>query len=171
MVPGALLYPASAAFDLTFSPDANLTCVAQYTYDETTQAQVQAALARAGTALTITIPNHCLNVGDTCDIQSLLGIGGTALQGNSAGAQTNLDVAGITDHNNFTVTVPNAGIAADTGFVRIYRLFSHATLTGTGTPPARVNALLGVPAAAVRLHVSAYTAGIARLSGQQTLGS
>ena len=165
MIPSPVSISVAVALALTFTSNANLTAAVQYTYDDPGQNPIPVTYARAGTALTITLANHGLNAGDTVDLSSLLGIAGISTAND---VQTNYDVAAITDQNNFTVTVANAGILNDTGFARTYRLFTHPTVTGTGTPPARIDGFLNYPALAFRLHVTAYTAGSATLQATQT---
>jgi len=109
--------------------------------------------------LTVTLANHGLNVGDTADL--------TSVSGNFTG---NYDVASVPTVNTFTCAAVGAFVANDTGTARTYKLFTHATVTGTGAPPAKIDGLLGALAAAFRLHVTGYTAGSATLSAQQVAG-
>lgn len=167
IIPGALLLTPTVSLAVTFSVDANLTAAVQYTYDDPAQTPVAVAFARAAGVLTVTLNNHGLNVADTIDINDTV-LGSWA---GPAGAGGNYDVATVVDKNNFTVTVPNAGPAADTGHIRTYKLWVHPVLTGlTGAPPARKDSSLGFQAAAVRLHVTAYTAGAATLTASTGAG-
>lgn len=168
MIPGPMLLSAAVALALSFTSNANLTAEVQYTYDDPAQTPLAVTFTRSGTTLTVNYPAHGLNAGDTVDLSSAAGIGGITSTNNT---QTNLDVAAITDQNNFTVAVANAGITADTGFARIYKLFLHPTLQGlSGTPPTKTDGFFNEPVAAFRLKLTSWTAGSATLTAQQTKG-
>lgn len=159
MIPGPMLLSAAVSLALTFTSNANLTAEVQYTYDDPAQTPQAVSFARAGTVLTVTLAAHGLNVNDTVDLTS---VSGTWLG--------NYDVVAITDQNNFTVTVPNAGSTNDTGTARTYKLFVHPTVTGTGSPPTRIDGFLNEPVCAFRLKCTAYTAGSVTLTAVQTKG-
>lgn len=172
IIPGPMLLATSIGLALTFSPDANLTANVQYTYDDPMQNPRVATLARAGVNLTITDPLHRLIAGDAILLSNPNQDPNNIWDGSAPGqAGTPYDIASITDPNNYVVTVANAGSAAGGGAVKSFRLFKHAVLNGiTGAPPARIDSSLGWPVGAIRLNVSAYTAGSVTLTVQQAKG-
>lgn len=149
--PGSLLVGLGVSLALLFSEDANLTCSVQYTYDETTQTPQNVTLARAGTVLTVTFPQgHMLNTGDNINLEN-------EASGTWSGG---FDVASAPSETTVTVAVPNAGPVNSTAQAQVFRVFNHGTLNGiTGAPPGRIDGQLGYPVSAVRLKVTAFTAG------------
>lgn len=157
-----LYTPGGVSLALLFSSNANLTAAVQYTYDSPSQSPLSVLATRAATVLTLPIPAHLLlsTVPDTVEV--------TDPAGNWTASY---NVAGVTDQNNVTVTVANAGPASGQVLVRKYRVFTHPTLQGvTGTPPARVDGGLNFQVSAVRLIVSGYTAGSVELDVQHGKG-
>lgn len=161
--PGTFLVGLGVSLALLFSEDANLTCTVQYSYDETTQNPVAVSLARAATVLTVTFPEgHMLNTGDNINLEN-------EPTGTWNGGY---DVASAPSDTTVTVTVPNAGATNSTAEAQVFRVFNHATLSGiTGAPPARIDGQLGYPVSAVRLKVTAWTAGSVELDTVRNKGA
>lgn len=171
MIPHPMPMANPVGIALTFTSNANLTAAVEYTYDDPLQNPRAVTLARAAGVLTITDVAHGLIAGDAVqlsndksDPNNIWGADtGAKLQG------TAYDVVAITDQNNYTVAVANTGSAAGTGFVRSFRLFNHATVHSTGTPPNRIDGSIS-SVGAFRLTVSNYTAGSATLSAIEAKG-
>jgi hypothetical protein len=156
-----LVHPGSVGLGLTFSSNANLTASAQYTYDDPMQNARPVTYARAGTVLTITDNGHNLNVSDSVVVSS----------DSNSNFNGERDVASIVDQNNYTVTVPNSGATNGSAYLQSFRVFKHPTLGNqSGTPPTRIDGGLSYQVGAIRLQVSAYTAGSATLTAQQGKG-
>lgn len=177
MIPHPLAIATAIGLALTFSTDANLTANVQYTYDDPQQNPRAVTLARAAGVLTITDAGHLLSAGDSVylsnpnnDVNNIWGADTSGSPNPSKGVGTSYDVATVVDQNNYTVVVANAGSVAGTGFVRTYRLFTHATLKAiTGAPPARIDGAI-TSIGAFRLNLSAFAAGKATLTAQQAKG-
>jgi hypothetical protein len=170
IVPHPLPISTQIGLALTFTSNANLTANVQYTYDDTMQTPRLVTLARAATVLTITDNNHGLNVGDAIQLSNPAADPNNIWDGGGPGG-TPYNIATIVDQNNYTVTVANSGSAAGGGAVRSFRLFLHPTLKAiSGVPPVRIDGSLGWPLGAIRLNVSAYTAGSVTLTVQEAKG-
>jgi hypothetical protein len=171
IIPGPMMETPGLGLALTFSFNANLTATVQHTLDDPEQNPRAVTLARAATVLTITDNGHNLNVGDNILLLNPNNDPNNIWDGGGPGIGTSYDIVGITDANNYTVTVANAGSVAGTGFVRSFRVFNHSTLNAiTGSPPARTDGNYAFQIGATRLKVSGYTAGTATLTVQQGKG-
>lgn len=171
IIPHPLPIATNVGLALSFSSNANLTANVQYTYDDPMQNPRVVALTRVGAVLTINDPGHNLNVGDAVTLLNPTNDPNNIWDGGQPGIGTGYDVAAITDQNNYTVAVANAGSAAGIGAVRSFRLFQHATLHAiAGAPPARIDGSLGWTVGAIRLNLSAWVAGSATLSVTQAKG-
>jgi hypothetical protein len=156
---------------VVLSEDGNLTYSVQFTLDETRLDQnvvnSRVTISRTTTVATVTdagplLIGHGLTTGDSVIIK---GSGSTNLD--SAGplygnGDVGFNVASTPSTTTFTYAVASSGASADTGNAYIVRLrvFTHATLAAQTT---RQNGSLNYPVKAVRLYVSAYTAGYADL--------
>jgi len=156
-----------------FSSDKSLTCTVQYTLDNINAQKVYTgfdtafmtqaySMSRTTTSLTITKTNHGLSAGDWA---MSWGNGGAPLDDEWRA------ITSITDQNNFVVTVANSGLtsiaAPAKGWLQTARVYPHATLASL-TADASGN--LAFPVYAVRLYVSAYTAGYVDLEVIQAIG-
>lgn len=171
IIPHTLPIATAIGLALSFSSNANLTANVQYTYDDPMQNPRAVALTRVGAVLTVNDPGHNLNLGDAITLLNPNKDPNNIWDGSQPGIGTGYDVAAITDQNNYTVAVANAGSAAGTGAVRSFRLFKHATLQNiAGVPPARIDGSLGWPVGAIRLNVTGYVAGSATLTVTEAKG-
>jgi len=169
IIPAPNLYGPNLGLVLTFTSNANLTANVQYTYDDPVQNPRAVTLARTTTVLTVTDNNHHLNVGDAISLLNTNNDPNNIWDGGSPiGTGSNYDIATIVDQNNYTVTVANSGPVSAGGFVRSFRLLLHPTLKAiSGTPPTRIDGSLGWPIGALRLNVSAWTAGAVDVTVQE----
>lgn len=150
------------------SEDANLTYSAQLTldtpYQEGLSNATNVSISRSTTTATVTDPGpdnlgHGLSAGDSVIVN---GTGSKYLD--SPAAPYGIGDPGVTvlsgglTSTAWTYTVSNAGPTADVGTTQLKRLrvFSHATLAAQTT---RQNGSINYPVQAVRLYVSAYSAG------------
>lgn len=172
IIPHPLPLSTDIGLVLTFSSNANLTASVQYTYDDPMQNPRAVTLTRVAAVLTVNDPGHNLNVGDSISLSNPTKDAADIWDGNPAQGGANYDVATIVDQNNYTVAVANAGsLGPANGAVRSFRLLTHATLKNiAGAPPARIDGSIDWPVGAIRLNVSAYTAGTATLTAQQAKG-
>lgn len=172
IIPHSLPISTDIGLVLSFSSNANLTANVQYTYDDPLQNPRGVTLTRAGTVLTINDPGHNLNVADSVAISNPNQDPNNIWDGGGPGG-TSYDIATIVDQNNYTVTVANAGVLGPaSGAVRSFRLLTHATLKNiAGIPPGRIDGSIDWPVGAIRLNVSAYTAGSVTLTAQQAKGN
>lgn len=167
-----LVDPESVGLGLTFSYDANLTASVQYTYDDPTQSTRTVTITRVGAVATVNDPGHNLNANDSITVYSdPTGTFGP-IQATPQTPPVNWDIAAITDANNYTVAVPNAGsLGPDICQIQSFRVFTHPTMGNqVGIPPARIDGGFQWQVGAYRLKVSGYTAGKATLSGQAGKG-
>lgn len=170
-----LLTPAGVGLALTFTTNANLTASVQYTYDDPTQDLRKVTITRVGTVATVNDPGHGLNVADNVQIsQDPSGTFGPipTPPGGPIQLPSSYDIATIVDQNNYTITVPNAGsLGPVSAMLQSFCVFTHPTMGNqAGTPPARIDGGFNWQIGAYRLKVSNYTAGSAKLSGQQGKG-
>jgi hypothetical protein len=149
------------------SEDGNLTYSVQFTMDfailEAPSSSAPVSIARAGTVATVTDAGplgigHGLTTGDSVIIKAS---GSSMLDSPQAvfgQGDLGWQVASTPSPTTYTYTVANSGPAADVGITKTSRLriFTHATLAAQTT---RQNGSLNYPVRAVRLYVSAYTAG------------
>lgn len=183
IIPNPLLHSAVLGVALTFTSNANLTCSIQHTFDDPTVSPRNVSITRVGTVATINDPNHGLNVGDNVQIFSdpsgtfgpVPPGAGYPFTASASAVPVGYDIVGITDQNNYTITVPNSGsLGPVTCTLQSFRVFNadDARLVGvTGTPPGRVDGNYAAPVMAVRLKVTAYTAGSVTLTANQGLGN
>jgi hypothetical protein len=126
------------------------------------------SISRSGTVATVTDTGqnglgHGLTTGDSVVLK---GTGSAVLdspvttQANAAG-DFGWTVASTPSPITWTYTVANSGPTTAIAQVARMRVFPHATLTAL---TARANGSLNYPVQAVRLRVSAYTAGFADLT-------
>lgn len=176
MIPHPLAIAQTIGLGLTFTPAANLTAAVQYTYDDPQQNPRAVTLARAAGVLTITDANHGLIAGDAVQLSNPNNDANNIWSADTSGTPnpvkgwgTAYDIVAITDQNNYTVAVANAGSVAGGGAVRSFRLFAHATVKGTAPTPVRIDGSIS-SIGAFRLSVSAYTSGSATLTAQQAKG-
>ncbi len=169
LVPNQWLKSFLLGLGLTFDTASNLTASVQHTFDDPMQTPRTVTYTRAATVLTVTDANHGLAVGDNVQFDSdTNGQYNGAVAGPGTGG---LDVASVTDANTYTLTVANAGAAAGSAGIRSFRVFNNAALGNvSGNPPVRADGNYSDPIGAVRLKVSAYTAGAATLTVQQGQG-
>lgn len=127
---------------LVFSDGATLNCTVQHTFDDLFRSE-EHNVARVATDLTINWPDHGLSVDDWVQLEDTIWAGEYA-------------VAAITDEDNFTVTVANAGITAAVARIHKARVFPHETLVNIS---ANADGNYMFPCVATRLLVDAYTDG------------
>lgn len=132
---------------------ATLTYTVQHTFDDL-YARTQAfSVSRTTTTVTVTKANHGLAVGDWVKITNA-----------PAPFSGEFAVAAVTDVNNFTYTVADAGatsLAAGVGYIQTARVFPHETLASLAVS---ADGNYAFPPRASRLNVSAYTDGYAELT-------
>lgn len=142
-----------AGFGLTIgcvvSSNATLTYKVQYTHDNPYGPPINCNITRSATTATVTTPaNHGLTTNDSVTI---IGSGDPNLDGTYT-------VASVVSQSSFTYTVSNTGAtqsAASVGYIPM-RVFDHTTITGQ---TANKDSNIAFPVRAVRLNVTAFTAG------------
>lgn len=144
------------ALAVKLSSGAVLTYSVQHTsdplYNDSTQ---QWSASRTTTTGTITRTNHGLSVGDWTQMDA------------AAPFNTALAVASVVDANNYTVTVPDSGVAAvvqGTANLWTARVSETSGMSGLS---ADADGDYIVPPTACRLIVTAYTSGFANLDVRQ----
>lgn len=171
IIPGPMMETPGLGLGLTFSIDANMTVSVQHTLDDPQQNPRAVTLTRVGAVLTVNDPGHNLNAGDNILLLNVNNDPNDIWDGGLPGIGTSYDIVAITDINNYTVTVANAGSAGGGGFVRSFRVFNHSILNAvTGAPPARADGNYAFEIGACRLKCTVYTAGKGTLTVQQGKG-
>ena len=163
---------------VTFSEDTSgITAAVQFTLDEPSLKVVQnnpfpVTISRTTTVATVTDSGqyglgHGLLTNDSVIVK---GTGSSNLDSPYASLTASpygtgdigVTVASTPTATSWTYTVANSGATVDQGNVQVARLrvFTHALLTAL---TSRANGSLNYPVRAVRLYVSAYTAGFVTL--------
>jgi hypothetical protein len=159
---------------VVLSEDGSLTYSVQFTMDDpridNNDLTSLVSISRTTTVATVTDAGpfglgHGLTTGDSVLIK---GSGSPNLDSKSASIGASLgdvgyNVASTPSTTTFTYTVANSGAAASVAnntYIARLRIFTHATLAAQTT---RQNGSLNYPVKAVRLYVSAYSAGFAEL--------
>lgn len=137
---------------VTLDSTANLTYDVELTLDANSQERHQIiSIARVTTTATVTLVDHGLAVGDNVTV---FNTGESNLDGSH-------DVATVVDDDSFTYTVADTGAASAEGKLISFRVIKHPTLQGDTTAEAGVQ---DSPVTAIRLNITAYTAGSATLT-------
>lgn len=164
---------------VVLSEDGNLTYTVQYSADfDVIQPGLggtrKVTISRTGTTATVTDLGpyglgHGLTTGDSVIIKgsgsstldSITQIAGQGGAFNSG--DIGLNIASTPSPTTYTYTVANSGPTADNGnaYVSRFRVFPHGTLAAL---TARGAGTINYPVRAVRLYVSAYTAGYADMT-------
>lgn len=144
------------ALAVKLSSGATLTYSVQHTNDPLYNASTQEwSASRTTTTGTITKTNHGLSVGDWTQMDA------------AAPFNTAYAVASVVDANNYTVTVPDSGVAAVArGAANLWtaRVFDS---TGLSAQTASKEGSYTSPPTACRLLISAWTSGFADLDVRQ----
>lgn len=137
------------SFSLTIgcvcSSNINATYKVQYTHDDI-WLQQDCFITRAAAVATLTLVNHGLTTADSIVVQ---GTNDTNLDGTYT-------VASVVDQNTITYAVANTGSLVSNGRVCVLRVFDHPVITGK---TANSDGNIAFPVRAVRLNITAYTAG------------
>ena len=150
---------------VTLSEDASgMTYTVDFTGDDTGPVGVRPIkISRSGTVATVTdlgpvasqykydnVSRHGLVAADSVVIQSSLGFDGTYA------------VVTTPTPTSYTITVPNSGVTVDGGNAKVnaLRVFNHTVLTAQ---TVRNFGTFNYPVRAIRLRLSAWTAGQATL--------
>jgi len=141
-----LATPFNVAIGCVCSSNINATYSVDYSYDNP-NVPVACSISRTTTTATLTLTNHGLTTNDSVIVT---GSGDSNLDGT-------YKVASVVDQNNVTYTVVNTGATASiSSKVSPMRVFTHPTITGQ---TANADGNIAFPICAVRLRVSAWTAG------------
>lgn len=165
--------PFGIGIGVILSEDANLTYTVQHTFDPFgPDWELPVSLARAAGVVTATfLSQHGLSVNDCVMIR---GSGSSQMDSQPYGQQIGppwisnpvqplpFAVASTPTNTTLTYAVTNAGPTADTGSTKaqIIRAFPNATLAAQ---TARGNTNYAFPISAVRIILTAWTAGFAQL--------
>lgn len=139
------------AFAVEMSSNGNLTYTVQHTLDDFYDNRAKRNLSRVTTSLTVAQTNHGLSTSDWVQISA----------STYSGWNGTYAVASITDQNNFVVTVADAGDASGEAYVQTARVINHPDIAAE---TASADGNYEFPPAAVRLIVTAYTAGYVDLT-------
>ncbi len=160
----------SAAIACILSTDGNLTYSVQQTYDQIDDSVLHPiTISRTTVVATVTDVAHGLSAGDTVIITDS-GSSNLDSPKDSGGRALPITVATAPTANTYTYAVANSGSTTDNGFARgkNLRVFPHAVLTAL---TARLDSNYNIPVMAVRLIVTAYTAGKVDMLVVQGTGS
>jgi hypothetical protein len=134
------------------SSNGNLTYGVEYTLDNLLQEERPLGITRVAGTATVNKINHGMSAADYVHVMSA----GAPFDGE-------FPILAVTDQNNFTYTVANSGPLAAPFYTTMTtaRIFAYAGFAASTTSKAIVDF---TPVVAVRLNVSAFTAGYADLT-------
>jgi hypothetical protein len=138
--------PFNVGIGCVCSSNINATYSVEYSHDNPLDA-VACSITRSTTTATLTLPNHGLTTSDSIIVVS--------------SGDSNLDgtyqVASVPNQNTVTYTVADTGVTASiSAKVAVMRVFTHSTLA---SKTANADGNIAYPVQAVRLRITAYTAG------------
>jgi len=141
------------------TPSASLTYTVQHTHDDPFLRKNPVSITRSATTVTVNLPSHGLSVGDFVHVEGANLTSSDVFNGD-------FSVAAITDANNFTYTVSNAGgaTAATQAMVTTLRARPNGSLN-SATASGDTN--YAFPVRAIRLNISVYTSGTATMEINQ----
>ena len=144
------------ALAVKLSSGASLTYSVQHTSDPLYNASTQEwSASRTTTTGTITKTNHGLSVGDWTQMDA------------AAPFNTAYAVASVVDANNYTITVPDSGVASvGKGTANLWTARVSET-SGMSAQTASKDGNYVVPPTACRLVITSYTSGFADLDVRQ----
>lgn len=143
---------------VTLSQAANLTYDVELTYDRNDINRVnKVSIARAATVAIVTLADHGLRVGDSVVIFDT----NYTTHAPESNFEGTFQVVTTTTDDTFTITVADVGGTAAIGRLMSFRVFRHPTLQADTAGEAGVQ---NEPVSAIRLNVTAYTAGDATLT-------
>ncbi len=138
--------PFNVSIGCVCSSNINATYAVEYAHDSPLSS-VACSITRSTTVATLALVNHGLTTSDSIIVA---GSGDANLDGT-------YQVASVPDQNSITYTVVNTGATvALAAQVSVMRVFTHATITAK---TANVDGNIAFPVGAVRLRITAYTAG------------
>ncbi len=142
---------------VTFDTDGNLTYDVDLTYDRFDQNRYQkVTLARVTTTATATLVGHGLVTGDNVEIFDT----NYTNHDSETNFEGSFDVT-VVDKDTFTYTVANTGATSAIGRAITFRVVKHPTLQGDTSAQVGIQ---NEPVSAVRLNITAFTAGSATLT-------
>jgi hypothetical protein len=143
--------PFNVALGVTLSSGANLTYKLQHTFDNP-QETYACSITRSSTTATLTLTDHGLVANDSITVIGA----GAPLDGTYT-------VASVVDANSVTYTVADSGVTVAGAGAKLakHRCFDHEVMS---SKTANEDGNYAFPVCAVRLNVTAYTAGRATLT-------
>lgn len=152
------LHDFESSLAVTLSQAANLTYDVEMTYDQSALSRdQQISIARVTTTATITLVNHGLRVEDSVVIFDT----NFTTHNPEPNFEGTFQVATTPNDNTFTITVADTGAASAIGRLRSFTVFKHPTLQGDTSGEGGIQ---NDPVTAVRLNITAYTTGSAKLT-------
>lgn len=145
----------NASIIVTLSTDANLTYDVELTKDRNSVDRYRnVTLSRSGTCVTVTLPDHGLNVGDNVQVFNT----------NDSNFEGSFDVVVVTDVDTFVYEVTDTGSTSSDGTLISFRVFPHPTLKSESTTQFGTQKN---PVSGIRLKVTSFTAGRADITTLQ----
>ncbi len=148
----------NASLAVTLSQAADLTYDVELTYDRNDINRVnKVSITRVATVAIVTLADHGLQIGDSVVIFNT----NYTTHNPEPNFEGTFQVITTPTDDTFTITVADTGGTAAIGQLLSFKMFKHATLEGTIADETGVQ---NEPVSAIRLNVTAYTAGDATLT-------